>query len=288
MLSPPAHASFEPGDELNENAPTQSSNHQDFPGSRPRPTTLPACSNEEVLATRQMAKPLHFSAPGPSQTVYKPKNGLGSSSMSSQSRLYVCGCGWSFKTNADLTRHKNYACSQTKAQDKIQFTCLLDVSAPTCHRPCSESSHQNKCFATCQHRPPHYESYESGPRSYHARPDKMRDHLIKKHGWPNFSQGDIPQSWKWPLKWIISTYDRVGPAWACALCEKPLGTWEEDWRLINRHCEECPKGADAREARFGRHNGPRLNLQLAKGTMGSNLRDEDLESGDYSDTNELF
>ena len=238
-----------------------------------------------MLATRELARQPHFSAPDPLQTVYKSKNALGSSSISSQSRLCDCECGSSFSTKADLKRHQDATCSLT--EDKIQFTCLLNVSAPTCHRPCSKDSHQNECSATCQYRLKHDESCTT---LYQNRVDKMRIHLQDCHGWGRFPQGRIPKSWKWPLKRVIPTDGDSGPIWACVLCDEPLGRWEEDQVLINKHCVYCLKGVDARAARFPRHSGQKLEALLAKGVMGSKVRDDDDddddESGEYNATSQ--
>lgn len=264
MFTRSAYTPLGHSDELHETTPDYFSEPMEPSGSQPRPQSLPAQSDETARAFRQMAHQPRHSAPGRSQSTYKPKNPLGSASMSSQTTRFDCDCGSSFSTPADRKRHKDDVCPKT--EDKVRYTCLLHVEAPTCHRLCKDISHQNKCPVDCPKRSKHD---ESGTKLYQKRPDKMRKHLEEMHGL-SIAQGQIPKAWVWPMKRIL--VDDVRPLWACELCGTLLGRWEEDSALINRHVVKCDAGKDARETRFPGKSDALLNEELKKGELGTNMK----------------
>jgi hypothetical protein len=271
--------SFVPSYEQYSHDATQSFEPMETINNLPRPTSLPVFADEQVLSARETAKKPHFTAPDPSQRglpIRQPRQTLAGATMSSQPRNHICKCQKPFGTKGDLERHQKTACVLTK--DKVQYTCLLHVGAPTCDRPCSNDSHNNECSPSCEYRP---RFNDSRVALYQNRPDKMRYHLMDSHGWDRLPQGAIPKSWLWPVKRVPSTTSINQWVWACSLCDKELGTWEDGNERITDHCIDCANGAKARTRRYRRLSDGSLRALLTRRNVGSaSLPDDDMMQED--------
>lgn len=118
-------------------------------------------------------------------------------------------CTTTFTRESDRARHE-----ASKHNSRPSYTCLLHTCAKSCQDDCKNR----------QHNLPYH----------NARPDKMKEHLEKEHGW-SLKQGDIPKS-------FLKPYERHQRGWVCRICKIDIGSWHDKECDIEAHSEHCTEG----------------------------------------------
>ena len=174
----------------------------------------------------------------------KPSEGISQATISSTPR-FECTfplCDKTFARRADVLRH------QKTVHGGSKYTCLLCVCNLFCATPC----------AFTEHKKPYQDS----------RLDKMRSHLLSKHG-ELWAQAEIPAAW-------LNTYVQVPLlGWYCGQCLGHLGFWETDQVAITNHA--CPLSTEPQQGGGG--NVLELFKPSASGVQ-SDLKRSSLETMD--------
>lgn len=115
------------------------------------------------------------------------------------------GCTSTFTREPDRIRHES-----SIHKTEVGYTCLLHTCAVSCPDDCTDKHHNSP--------------YQN------ARPDKMKEHLEKAHGW-KLKQSDIPKS-------FLKSYHRQRRGWICG-CGTSVGSWHDNEDRIAAHYVSC-------------------------------------------------
>ncbi|PMD67651.1 uncharacterized protein K444DRAFT_606561 [Hyaloscypha bicolor E] len=153
-------------------------------------------------------KPMHLSVKKPhsrSSSISRASNSIPSSDIPCTDP----DCSKTFTRDPDRKRHES-----SFHKNKVGYTCLLHTCAASCPEPCTDKIHKS--------------SY------YNARPDKMKEHLEKVHGW-RLKQSEIPEEFRHSYEWQQR-------GWVCSYCWEDIGSWHDDRDKIAAHHRICRQG----------------------------------------------